>query len=436
MDHRGLAFLDGLVDGVTRLSRRAREIAHATAKLHHLVEARRLNVRANVTVVVKVALIGNLRAPRPVVHDESNRRNVVHDRGIHLAHGHAETAVSHERNDRALRGSCLRAETRGVREADVAAVERRDQRRGRVVRQLIGCLQARCAGVDREQRVARSDLAQLGKNRIGVQRLGVPIARLRPRLPKLLAVLHELLIAGPPGNPVWRNRLDRVAQGLRHRARVAGDADGDREVAPNGHRVDVHLHDLRRRRQVIVLVTGGIEPEARSEREHDIGFAHEPGGDRVPARADGPGIHRMVDRREVAMGRRHRNGQLQLFRELEERRRRPAPLDSGARVNDRGARRHQHGLHLLKRRAIHRAAGHLRSGTRGRDLDLDVLVEEIARYLHHNRTTPTGVGNPERLHDELGYAVRSRHRHDALCDREEQRLLVDLLERVAAQVLR
>src|SRR5262249_61552022 len=85
-----------------------RKVAIAAAQLHDFVEARAEDVSADVTLVVEVALVGNLRAPGTVVHDDRNGGDVVHHGGGHFPPGHAEAAIAHERHHCALRSTRFR----------------------------------------------------------------------------------------------------------------------------------------------------------------------------------------------------------------------------------------------------------------------------------------------------------------------------------------
>ena len=120
--------------------RLGRQVAVATAQLHDFIEAWAEHVGTDVALVVEVALVRNLRAPGAVVHDDRDGGDVVHHGGGHFPHGHAETAVAHERHHRALRGGHFRPQPGGVRKADHATVQRGEQRWHGAVRQLVGGL--------------------------------------------------------------------------------------------------------------------------------------------------------------------------------------------------------------------------------------------------------------------------------------------------------
>ncbi len=291
-------------------------------------------MRADVALVVEIALVGDFRAPGPVVHHQGDGIDLALHRGRHLAHRHAEAAVAHQRDHGALRRRHLGAEPGGVGKADVAAIERRDERRHDVARQLVGRLQAGGAGVEREQRVARRDLAQFRVDGFRVQRLGAAARDFLASLPQLLPVLHEFFVARAPRRGSRGNRVHHVGERPRHRARVRGDAELDRVIAAERERIDVDLHDARRGRDDLVTQARRVEAEPRAEGEYQVRLAQEAGRHRVAARARAACVERMVHRRDVGMPGGIGDGKLELFGELQQSASAAPPLDAGAGVND------------------------------------------------------------------------------------------------------
>ena len=267
-----------------------------------------------------------------------------------------------------------------------------------------------------------------------MQRFGPAPRDLLPIPPQLLAILDELFVARPPGRAAPGKRVHEVRERAGHRPGIADDAERDRIVAPDRQRIDVHLHDLRARRHDLVRETGGVEAEARSNRKNEVRLAHEARRHRVPARAHAPGVQRMVHRNDVGVAGGIGDRNLELLGELQQSRRAAPPLDAGAGVNDGRLRFEDHRLHPLERRALDRAGRDFRLPPARRDRDVHLVIEQVARDLDHHRAAPPGVRHAERLQQELGHALGTRHRHHPLRHRQEHRVLVDLLKGVFPQV--
>ena len=91
-------------------------------------------------------------------------------------------------------------------------------------------------------------------------------------------------------------------------------------------------------------------------------------------------------------------------------------------------------LDAIERRAVQRGRRDLGLPAPRRDAGLDLGVQQVARNLHDHRAAAPRVGGAVGLEQEFRHALRARHRHHFLGHRQEQRVLVDLLERVLAEV--
>ena len=388
---------------------------------------------ADITPCIKIALISNFRTPGAVVHDDADRRDVAHHCGGHLTHSHAKTAVAHQRNRCTMRRRHLGAKRRGIGESDHAAIERRQQRRRFVTRQLVGCLKPCSAGIQRKNRIARRRLAQLCVDHVGMQR------RLRActggfaLCPQRRAFPEILFVALAPRRGVCSNRRHQCRQPVDHRTGIGGHRQRGGEITAQRSGIHIDLNDFRAGRDVGVLVERGVETEPGAQCDDQISFAGQLAGDRIAARADAAGMQRKIHRQDIGMsgGTGHRN--LQFFSECGELAAGARPFDAGAGMKHRALRGENHFADFRQRRRIgrRRTAGRRRMH---RHLHIDVVVEQIARNVHHHRTAAAGVGDAEGFEDEFRNAFRTRHRHHPLGHRQEQRVLINLLERVAAEM--
>ena len=238
-----------------------------------------------------------------------------------------------------------------------------------------------------------------------------------------------------PRDVLGRHGLHEVRQRPGDGPGIGHHPERHREVAPDGERVNVHLDDLRGRGDIGVAVEGGVEPEPRAERQDAIRLPRQPARHRVAAWANATGVQGMIHRRDVTMAGRGRDRQLQRLGEFEQVGRAAPPLDAGPGMDHRGARCQQQRLDVLQRGAIDRAARHHRLAARRGERDVDLVVEQVTRDVDHHRPPAPGVGDPERFEDELGDALRAWHAEGALGHRLKQDVLVNLLERVAPEVL-
>jgi hypothetical protein len=138
---------------------------------------------------------------------------------------------------------------------------------------------------------------------------------------------------------------------------------------------------------------------------------------------------------DVTMAGRGRDRQLQCLGEFEQVGRTASPFHAGPGMDHRGARCQQQRLDVLQRGTIDRAARHDRLAARRGERDVDLVVEQVTRDVDHHRSPAPGIGDPEGFEDELGDALRAWHAEGAFGHRLKQNVLVNLLERVAPEVL-
>ncbi len=275
-------------------------------------------------------------------------------------------------------------DARRVREADQPEVERRDQSRHRAVAELVRRLQAHRPRVQSHDDIPRQNGAQLAehpfrrKRRPGAFPLRIALG---PQSFAVLLQFGEPLAPGPRRLEAGQQRLN----GCRHRAAVSDAPDRDREVAGDGLRLEVHLHDPRVPGDVVVGVEGRVEGEAGAERQDDVGCARDLAGHLVAAGADLPEAAAVVVRHRVGVAGSKRDRDIERVRKRGDRSPCLTALGAGPGQDRRRQRRPDQ---VCDGRDVSRA---LQAVERDRvdvarlRLGAHLLGEEIARDVEHDR---------------------------------------------------
>jgi hypothetical protein len=400
------------------------------------VVARVADVTADVARVVEVLLVGLLRAPAVVVHDDRHRVDAVAHGGLEVLGVHQEPAVAVDGDDGRLGAAELGAECDGEGEAESAEIERGEKRAGpREVQAIVAVGRCR-ARVERDDRLRRERAPQLRIDALRLHRLGVEPAL---GVETSLAFLAQRLRFLPPGlrRRVGTGLGESVQQGYARFPRVGLDAHGDRIVAADVAALDVDLDDARPRLDVAVVEERREVPEPRADDQQHVG---PPAGRarfgraRAPERTD---VERMRVGHGVVPAVRGDHRDRVLLAQARDEIAGPRPGDAAADQQEGtlGLAQQARGLaHRVRMRRL-RVGDAVGFGRADRSIR-ERSVQDVAGDLDEDRPAAAGHGRAQRRAQQLGDALGLGDLHGELGDRTEHRHQIELLERVLAVVLR